>query len=485
MRRAATTPTNHDSRAGLPAPATLTGLQAEAWRLLWQQFLRDAESLAECRVWEERRRRAAAEMRALLARFVDGSAALEELRATLDRRTRGDWDVFGLRGAGGAMFLNQLARRAGSGGESPATAALRAVLPAPPSGDAARARLDAFLGSLQAPDGTLQPLHAVFFATAWWHVQDAERWPMFQPSARSALRHEQDVYAPVGDPAGDYVAFRDSFGAVASALRASAWELEYLCWWRQQRGAQAADERGESLFYEPGVYRRASAVREGPPARPRRPAATDEAQAVARTSPDGAAVPRAARNGQGDATRHTQVQWTLARLGRQLGCRVWVAPNDWSKRWAGQPLGELSVRRLPSLGLSPDSQRVVSLIDVVWLRAGNEVAAAFEVEHTTSVYSGLLRMADLAALSPNLRFPLYIVAPEARLDKVRRELARPTFRALGLHERCAFFSGEALLDAADGLTRWANDPSAIERLAVRADDVASDSLRDLDDARGD
>jgi hypothetical protein len=109
--------------------------------------------------------------------------------------------------------------------------------------------------------------------------------------------------------------------------------------------------------------------------------------------------------------------------------------------------GALSVPRLPQLGMAPDSQRLVSLIDVVWLTGSNQVAAAFEVEHTTSVYSGLLRMADLAALSPNLNFPLYVVAPASRLPKVRRELARPTFRALELDRRCRFFSSEALLRA--------------------------------------
>ena len=59
-----------------------------------------------------------------------------------------------------------------------------------------------------------------------------------------------------------------------------------------------------------------------------------------------------------------------------------------------------------------------------------------------------------------------------------------TFRALGLHSRCAFLSSEALLDSADSIMRWANDPTAIERLAARADDVTSDTLRELDDERG-
>ena len=116
---------------------------------------------------------------------------------------------------------------------------------------------------------------------------------------------------------------------------------------------------------------------------------------------------------------------------------------------------------------------MASLIDVVWLRGANEVAAAFEIEHTTSVYSGLLRLADLAALSPNLSFPMYVVAPRARLDKVKRELARPSLRALGLHLRCAIISAESLLDASESIVRWATDPSAIERLATRADEPPS------------
>src|SRR5215207_10294474 len=155
---------------------------------------------------------------------------------------------------------------------------------------------------------------------------------------------------------------------------------------------------------------------------------------------------------------------------RRVACAAAVAgAPDWRREWGAERLGALSVPRLPPLGLDPDSQRLVSLIDVVWLTGVNQVAAAFEVEHTTSVYSGLLRMADLAALSPNLNFPLYIVAPAKRLAKVRRELARPTFQALELHRRCAFFSGEALLDAADSIMRWASGPGAIEKLALRAD----------------
>ena len=56
-----------------------------------------------------------------------------------------------------------------------------------------------------------------------------------------------------------------------------------------------------------------------------------------------------------------------------------------------------------------------------WLR-GRAIVRAFEVEHTTSIYSGILRMADLLALQPNMNIKLHIVAPYTRRDKVFQEI---------------------------------------------------------------
>jgi hypothetical protein len=82
-------------------------------------------------------------------------------------------------------------------------------------------------------------------------------------------------------------------------------------------------------------------------------------------------------------------------------------------------------------------------------------------------------MSDLIAISPNINFPLYIVTPDVRLDKVRRELSRPTFQFLELHKRCGFFSEEKLIQEAENIMRWASHPSAIERLAAKVGDVGS------------
>jgi len=86
----------------------------------------------------------------------------------------------------------------------------------------------------------------------------------------------------------------------------------------------------------------------------------------------------------------------------------------------------------------------------LWLR-GNAVVAAFEIESTTSIYSGLLRLGDLIALQPHLNIPLYIVAPDSRRNDVIVEVNRPTFASLSppMSEMCRFLSVNALRGSID------------------------------------
>ena len=66
----------------------------------------------------------------------------------------------------------------------------------------------------------------------------------------------------------------------------------------------------------------------------------------------------------------------------------------------------------------------------------------------SSIYSGLLRMADLIAMQPNLNIPLYLVAPDARREKVMTEVNRPTFSRLSppLADICRYISFSSLRD---------------------------------------
>jgi hypothetical protein len=153
------------------------------------------------------------------------------------------------------------------------------------------------------------------------------------------------------------------------------------------------------------------------------------------------------------ASPHTEVQYSLLKLGVDMGLNVWVARNDRGRVWRGKALGDMPrvLSDLPTQFNEPTT-RTIELIDVLWLR-GNSIVAAFEVEYSTSIYSGILRMSDLLALQPNLDMKLYLVAPDDRRDKVAQEIRRPTFalRERPLPEICGFISFSALRKKVEGI----------------------------------
>ncbi len=142
---------------------------------------------------------------------------------------------------------------------------------------------------------------------------------------------------------------------------------------------------------------------------------------------------------------HRELVWNLIQLGRNLRCEVWVASDERGRSFDGNRFLEHVLSDFPNVGLDPESRDLVRTIDVLWIR-GRSVIAAFEVEVTTSIYSGLLRMSDLLALSPNTSIDLFIVAPDARRSKVHDEILRPTFEGFDppLRSRCRYISSSQL-----------------------------------------
>jgi hypothetical protein len=149
-----------------------------------------------------------------------------------------------------------------------------------------------------------------------------------------------------------------------------------------------------------------------------------------------------------EATAHTEVQWLLAKFGNDMGLDVWIARNDRSREVNGKRFTDLS-RLKNDLPLQFDeaTNRTIELIDVLWVQK-HSIVAAFEIESTTQVYSGLLRLSDLISMQPNINIPLFIVAPDERRDKVIAEINRPTFSKLvpPMYEMCRFIPFSTLRD---------------------------------------
>ncbi|MEX2170343.1 MAG: hypothetical protein WD851_13600 [Pirellulales bacterium] len=141
-----------------------------------------------------------------------------------------------------------------------------------------------------------------------------------------------------------------------------------------------------------------------------------------------------------------RIQAALGRCGERMGFCVWIPTRDRSniaREWQAKE-GTL-LTRLP-LNYDELTLTTIEEIDVLWLDR-RSIVRAFEVEHTTSVYSGLLRMTDLLSLNPNLDINFHIVAPDARRKKVFEQITRPTFSCLEkapLSQLCSFLSYSAV-----------------------------------------
>ena len=138
-----------------------------------------------------------------------------------------------------------------------------------------------------------------------------------------------------------------------------------------------------------------------------------------------------------------KIQAIVAEIGARLGFRVWAPRNDKRQVLEHVP-DDLHASFLDLLPLNYDDTtlRTIEQIDILWLK-GRSIARAFEIEHTTAIYSGLLRMADLLALQPSMDIRLHIVAPEDRREQVLREIRRPVFTLLErgpLYEQCTYIS---------------------------------------------
>ena len=164
-----------------------------------------------------------------------------------------------------------------------------------------------------------------------------------------------------------------------------------------------------------------------------------------------------------ESTLHARMQAHLLKSGRALGCQVWVARNDRQAPdcHGGGRLGERCLAALPPLGLPADVLSTVELIDVLWLQEGR-VVCAFEVEKSTSIYSGILRLQDLSQSLPAPAPQIYLVAPDDREGEVRAQLVRPSFRDLAHKPALIAFSDlEAHCEA---LCRFGSGPDALERI---------------------
>lgn len=141
---------------------------------------------------------------------------------------------------------------------------------------------------------------------------------------------------------------------------------------------------------------------------------------------------------------HAQVQTLLEAIGVAKEYDVWLPLGDRpTLDWSLTPPYRV-VQDLP-----PGFEAVYPIlqeIDVIWVRRGAPgLAAVFEVEHSTPIYSGLLRLNDVRLANPQID-RLTVVSNEPRRAAFVRQVNRPTFQASSLTSVCTFLEYSEVYD---------------------------------------
>ncbi len=135
----------------------------------------------------------------------------------------------------------------------------------------------------------------------------------------------------------------------------------------------------------------------------------------------------------GSSEDHNNIILRLAEIGITKGYECHVGEkeqrSDPRLRQVSSPMGNNVV-----FGILPEAWEIVKQIDLLWMK-GRAIIAAFEVEKSTTINSGITRFRDLFVAQPNSNIKAIILVPESRLNEANKKVNSAANLAEGLHER--------------------------------------------------
>ncbi len=164
-----------------------------------------------------------------------------------------------------------------------------------------------------------------------------------------------------------------------------------------------------------------------------------EEETTTEPEPQTAAEAKSAVDEDGDESKrtHKEMQWMLLWLGNELNLNLWLPKADLTQSHKKKEITNLAgkLEDLPFDILKEG--RSVQRIDVIWLW-DNKIIAAFEIENSTGIESGLFRMSHMWVSMNDSSIRTHIVAPDNDINRVRDKISEPTFKHNGLAGSCWF-----------------------------------------------
>lgn len=143
-----------------------------------------------------------------------------------------------------------------------------------------------------------------------------------------------------------------------------------------------------------------------------------------------------------EISKHTEMMYYLIKIGLNKNYDVWIAINDKNKEYKGEKFSEICLKEIPKF-TQPTTLTIAKYIDVIWFKKNTaQPVRFFEIEHTSSIYSGLLRLNDVKIDYPISKAT--IIIPNNRINLFETQIDRRTFKYTELSDVCDSLTYENL-----------------------------------------
>jgi SAM-dependent methyltransferase len=144
---------------------------------------------------------------------------------------------------------------------------------------------------------------------------------------------------------------------------------------------------------------------------------------------------------------HDTIIEQLARIGKNRDYESHIGLTEQNK---DRNFRELSIPMGSNVqfGLDQIAFNRIREIDLLWIK-GISIMAAFEVEVSTSIDSGITRFRELFAATPVLNIPAYIIIPDKREKEARNKIGSLANRREGITERVKYILFSDILGKED------------------------------------
>jgi hypothetical protein len=433
------------------------------WHTLKQCYQACTEVATLDQKKDQQRHSVRQEMLQLLQALLNEHITLRDFNTVFQQQTHKTWDVFGMRGLSGGMFLNKLVKYIPEHELLAQQLCVSLRLPRDTSQGQRCMRicmsfLEQAIAAGQGTRGQLQPARLPFFLSAWWHLQDPVRWPLFHMSTRRILLEEDKTDIQLQNPVNSYFIFQTRFLALAEELTLSSWELEHLITWVDQQKEQEGTCT-KVVVALPSTWLPSVDIQSKTLEQLMLPATSPQPSHI---KPEVSETP-SAQESKRFYPSHTL--WLLAKLGQKVGCTIWIAVENHRHRWQGEHLGDLSTSSPPRIG-NTILQHMLSSVDIIWFQE-QTLVAAYKIEYTDDLSISLQCLSDLTIFFRNQAVPFYCVA--SRTSFVNHQYIHG--REQELREQCTWILRETLFRHQRSILRWAASPAIIQDLIQHAGEL--------------